>query len=36
MTLVTAELVFAEDRWERRHGFVLQRTGATSPWSPER
>ena len=24
MTLVTAELVFAEDRWERRHGFVLQ------------
>jgi 5-methylthioadenosine/S-adenosylhomocysteine deaminase len=24
MTLVTAELVFAEDRWERKHGFVLQ------------
>src|SRR3954447_9421458 len=24
MTLVTAELVFAEDRWERRHAFVLQ------------
>ncbi len=24
MTLVTAELVFAEDRWERRHGFVTQ------------
>ena len=24
MTLVTAELVFAEDRWERRHGFVIQ------------
>ncbi|MBI4259831.1 MAG: amidohydrolase [Actinobacteria bacterium] len=24
MTLVTAELVHADDRWERRHGFVLQ------------
>src|SRR6266498_3238582 len=24
MTLITAELVFAEDRWERRHGFVVQ------------
>jgi 5-methylthioadenosine/S-adenosylhomocysteine deaminase len=24
VTLVTAELVFAEDRWRRRHGFVLQ------------
>jgi 5-methylthioadenosine/S-adenosylhomocysteine deaminase len=24
MTLVIAELVFAEDRWERRHGFVIQ------------
>jgi len=24
VTLVTAELVFAQDRWRRRHGFVLQ------------
>ena len=24
MTLVSAELVFAEDRWRRRHGFVVQ------------
>ncbi len=24
MTLVTAELVFADDRWHRRHGFVMQ------------
>lgn len=24
MTLVTADLVFADDRWERRHGFVMQ------------
>src|SRR5947208_9144482 len=24
MTLVSAELVFAEDRWERRHAFVVQ------------
>src|SRR6266545_4088308 len=24
MTVVTAELVFAGDRWERRHGFAMQ------------
>jgi 5-methylthioadenosine/S-adenosylhomocysteine deaminase len=24
MTLVTADLVFAEDRWRRHHGFILQ------------
>jgi 5-methylthioadenosine/S-adenosylhomocysteine deaminase len=24
VSLVTAELVFAEERWERRHGFVMQ------------
>ena len=24
MTVVTADLVFAVDRWERRHGFVMQ------------
>ncbi len=24
MTVVTADLVFAEDRWRRRHGFVMQ------------
>ena len=24
MTVVTAELVFAEDRWERRHAFAMQ------------
>src|SRR5205823_5490500 len=24
MTLVTADLVFAEDRWQARHGFVMQ------------
>jgi 5-methylthioadenosine/S-adenosylhomocysteine deaminase len=24
MTLVTADLVFADDRWRKRHGFVLQ------------
>jgi len=24
MTLVTADLVFAEDRWRQRHAFVTQ------------
>src|SRR5437764_4758843 len=24
MTVVAADLVFAEDRWERRHGFAMQ------------
>src|SRR2546430_17537699 len=33
MTLVTAELVFADDRWQREYGFVVQGGGilATGP-----
>ena len=35
MTLVTAELVFAEDRWERRHGFVVQGGIVLATGSPD-
>jgi 5-methylthioadenosine/S-adenosylhomocysteine deaminase len=34
VTLVTAELVFTEDRWERRHGFVLQGERILATGSP--
>src|SRR6266702_40240 len=34
MTLVRAELVFAGDRWERRHGFVMQGGGILATGKP--
>ncbi|HJP66931.1 MAG TPA: amidohydrolase family protein, partial [Actinomycetota bacterium] len=34
MTLVTADLVFARDRWERRHGFVVQGGGILATGAP--
>ena len=34
MTVVTAELVFARDRWERRHAFVLQGGGILDTGDP--
>ena len=35
MTVVTAELVFARDRWERRHAFVLQGGGILDTGDPQ-
>ena len=34
MTVVTAELVFAEDRWQRRHAFVTQGGGILATGEP--
>jgi 5-methylthioadenosine/S-adenosylhomocysteine deaminase len=35
MTLVIADLVFADDRWQRRHGFVTQGSRILATGSPE-
>src|ERR671931_145850 len=35
MTVVTAELVFAEDRWRRRHSFVLQGSRILATGDPD-
>lgn len=35
MTVVAADLVFAEDRWERRHGFVTQGGGILATGRPD-
>jgi 5-methylthioadenosine/S-adenosylhomocysteine deaminase len=35
VTLVRAELVFARDRWERRHGFVLRGGGILATGEPD-
>src|SRR6266536_5456947 len=34
MTLVTAELIFAEDSWRRRHGLVVQGSRILATGSP--
>jgi 5-methylthioadenosine/S-adenosylhomocysteine deaminase len=35
VTVVTAELVFAQDRWERRHAFVMQGGGILATGEPD-